>query len=475
MIISALSAAVILLISCKMQAQNDNSQWAIVNVSDAFLRAEPRYTSECVSQTRMGTLVQVLERKGYWVRIQTPEPYEGWVNELALAPTRELSPEEQKASKMYGATLKPMTRKEAEKYLKAPKYICIQNIPEQNLLMGNMVKTDTPAQGMVDFREWAEAEAAETDEAKIRDITELAKSFLGCPYLWGGMSPGHFDCSGLTGFCYFLNGILLPRDASQQVKCGVEIPFEQMQAGDLVYFMTMKKHIPHIRKIAGKEELPDVRDVIIMGGSRIAVRTAQLVPDYMNLKIIESDINRCNRLTELVEDRVMIINGDGRDPSLLMSEGIQHTEAFVALSDNSETNILACLAAKRFGVTKTIAEVENIDYINMAEKLDIGTVINKKKIAASHIYQMMLDADVTNVKCLTFANADVAEFNVMEGAKITRSLVKDISLPRGVTIGGLIRDKEAILVTGSTQILPGDHVVVFCLEGMIKTIEKYFN
>ena len=250
---------------------------------------------------------------------------------------------------------------------------------------------------------------------------------------------------------------------------------DTMQAGDLVYFMTMKKHIPHIRKIAGKEELPDVRDVIIMGGSRIAVRTAQLMPDYMNLKIIESDMERCEQLTELCDDKVMIINGDGRDPSLLMSEGIKHTEAFVALTDNSETNILACLAAKRFGVTKTIAEVENIDYINMAEKLDIGTVINKKKIAASHIYQMMLDADVTNVKCLTFANADVAEFNVMEGAKITRNPVREISLPRGVTIGGLIRNNEAILVTGSTQIQPGDHVVVFCLEGMIKTIEKYFN
>ena len=250
---------------------------------------------------------------------------------------------------------------------------------------------------------------------------------------------------------------------------------DTMQAGDLVYFMTMKKHIPHIRKIAGKEELPDVRDVIIMGGSRIAVRTAQLMPDYMKLKIIESDMERCERLTELCDDKVMIINGDGRDPSLLMSEGIEHTEAFVALTDNSETNILACLAAKRFGVTKTIAEVENIDYINMAEKLDIGTVINKKKIAASHIYQMMLDADVTNVKCLTFANADVAEFNVIEGARITRSQVKDISFPRGVTIGGLIRNKEAIIVTGTTQIQPGDHVVVFCLEGMIKTIEKYFN
>lgn len=250
---------------------------------------------------------------------------------------------------------------------------------------------------------------------------------------------------------------------------------DTVQAGDLVYFMTMKRHIPYIRKIAGKQELPDVRDVIIMGGSRIAVRASQMAPEYMNLKIIESDLNRCNRLTELVDDKVMIINGDGRDLSLLTSEGISHTEAFVALTDSSETNILACLAAKRLGVTKTIAEVENIDYINMAEKLDIGTVINKKKIAASHIYQMMLDADVSNVKCLTFANADVAEFNVKAGSKITRSQIKDIKLPKGVTIGGLIRNKEAILVSGNTKIIENDHVVVFCLEGMIKSIEKYFN
>ena len=240
LIISILSAAVFMLMSCRAQAQNhkidDNTQWAVVNVSDAFMRAEPRYGSECVSQTRMGTLVQVLERKGYWARIKTPEPYEGWVNELALAPTRELSPEEQKETKLYGATLAPMSRKEAEKYLKAPKYICIENIPEQNLLMGNMVKTDKPLQGMMDFRKWAEAEAAETDEAKIDQIIALAKTYLGCPYMWGGMSPGHFDCSGLTGFCYFMNGILLPRDASQQVQCGIEVPFEQMQKGDLVFF-----------------------------------------------------------------------------------------------------------------------------------------------------------------------------------------------------------------------------------------------
>lgn len=244
---------------------------------------------------------------------------------------------------------------------------------------------------------------------------------------------------------------------------------------DIVYFTTTKKYIPYIRKIAGKENEADIRNVMIMGGSRIAVRTVQYMPEYMRTKIIESDFNRCNRLTELVDDKVMIINGDGRDMELLLEEGIKNTEAFVALTGNSETNILACLAAKRLGISKTIAEVENIDYISMAESLDIGTVINKKFIAASHIYQMMLDADVSNVKCLTFANADVAEFTVKAGSRITRSQVKDVGLPKGATIGGLIRNGEGILVTGNTTIMENDHVVVFCLGMMIKKLEKFFN
>ena len=246
-----------------------------------------------------------------------------------------------------------------------------------------------------------------------------------------------------------------------------------IKLNDIVYFTTTRKYIPYIRKIAGKEDYADVRNVMIMGGSRIAVRTAQYVPDYMQVKIVDNDISRCNRLTELLDDRTMIINGDGRDMDLLIEEGLKNTEAFVALTGNSETNILACLAAKRMGVDKTVAEVENIDYIGMAESLDIGTVINKKMIAASHIYQMMLDADVSNVKCLTFANADVAEFTVKAGSKVTKHLIKDLGLPKGTTIGGMIRNGEGILVTGDTQVNAGDHVVVFCLSMM--KIEKYFN
>ena len=250
---------------------------------------------------------------------------------------------------------------------------------------------------------------------------------------------------------------------------------DAIRLNDIVYFTTTRKYLPYVRKITGKEDYVDVRNVMIMGGSRIAVRTAQYVPDYMQVKIVDNDLNRCNRLTELLDDKTMIINGDGRDMDLLVEEGLKNTEAFVALTGNSETNILACLAAKRMGVSKTVAEVENIDYIGMAESLDIGSVINKKMIPASHIYQMMLDADVSNVKCLTFANADVAEFTVKEGSLITKHPVKDLGFPKGVTIGGLIRNGEGVVVMGNTQIQPGDHVVVFCLSMMIKKIEKFFN
>lgn len=250
---------------------------------------------------------------------------------------------------------------------------------------------------------------------------------------------------------------------------------DEIKLYDIVYFTTTRRYVPYIRKIAGKEEYPDVRSVMIMGGSRIAIRTAMYVPDYMQVKIIESNPDRCNYLTSVLPEKVMVINGDGRDLDLLVEEGLKTVDAFVALTGNSETNILACLAAKRMGVQKTVAEVENIDYIGMAESLDIGTVINKKLIAASHIYQMMLDADVNNVKCLAFADADVAEFTVKEGSRITQGKVKDIGLPKCATIGGLVRDGEGQVVNGNTQIQAGDHVMIFCLSMTIKKIEKFFN
>ena len=251
--------------------------------------------------------------------------------------------------------------------------------------------------------------------------------------------------------------------------------YDELKLYDLAYFMTTRNYIPYIRKIVGKEHYVDVKNVMIMGGGRTAVRAVKKMPEYMECKIVEIDENRCEYLNDILDDKnALIIHGDGRDIPLLNEEGIRSTQAFVALTGNAETNILACLTAKRLGVRKTVAAVENVDYVSMAESLDIGTIINKKAIAASYIYQMMLDADVMNVRFLMNANADVAEFIAKEGAKVTQKPVKDLGLPIGVTIGGLVRKDEGMLVSGNTQIEPGDSVMVFCHNVNMKKIEKYF-
>lgn len=251
---------------------------------------------------------------------------------------------------------------------------------------------------------------------------------------------------------------------------------DELKLYDMAYFMTTRQYIPFIRKIVGKEHYVDVKNVMVMGGGRTAVRAVKTMPEYMNVKIIEANDQRCDRLNELLDDdRALIIHGDGRDVSLLQEEGIRSTQAFVALTGNAETNILACLTAKRMGVRKTVAMVENEDYVNMAESLDIGTIINKKAIAAGHIYQMMLDANVHNVRFLMNANADVAEFIPQEGSKITQKAVKDMRLPYGMTIGGLVRNGEGYLVSGNTRINAGDSVMVFCHSINMKKIENLFN
>ena len=251
---------------------------------------------------------------------------------------------------------------------------------------------------------------------------------------------------------------------------------DELKIYDMVYFMTTRNYIPYIRKIVGKEHYVDVKNVMIMGGGRTAIRAAKTLPDYMNAKIIEIDEKRCEYINEMVDtDRVMVINGDGRNLPLLLEEGVRNTQAFVALTGNAETNILACLTAKRLGVRKTIAMVENLDYASMAESLDIGTIINKKAIAASDIYQMMLDADVANIRFLMTANADVAEFTAMEGSKVTKKKVYELDLPHGTTIGGLVRQGEGQLVSGNSQIQAGDIVVVFCHNVNMNRLEKFFN
>lgn len=247
---------------------------------------------------------------------------------------------------------------------------------------------------------------------------------------------------------------------------------DYVRDGDIVYFTTRREYVNELADVCGKKRRK-IKDVMIMGGTRIAIQLAQQGAGHYNFKIIESDRARCLKLSERCPE-AQIVCGDARDVETLRDEGIADMDAFIALSESSEANILTCLAAKEAGVPKTIAEVENIQFISAAEGLNIGMAVNKKLLASSRIVQILLDADSASPKCLALADAEVAEIEVKPGSKITKAPVKDLHLSRDMTIAGLIRDGKGEMVTGATHIQAGDRVLVFSLNGMLHNVEKLF-
>lgn len=290
--------------------------------------------------------------------------------------------------------------------------------------------------------------------AKIRDNAAIINKYL-------------YDLSQGERFYHI---VAIKRDSETIIPRGSD----RILAGDIVFFTTTPEYVPDIQAFAGKDNI-NINRITIMGGSRIATKVCKNLPDSIQIKLIEKDKEKSYRLAEKARSNVMVLNGDGRNTALLVGEHIKDCDAFIALTSNSEANILACVTAKSLGVPKTVAEVENTDYIQMAEKLDIGTVINKKLIAASHIYQFLLNADVSTVKSMTFANAEVAELVARPRSRVTRKPVKDLNLPQDMTLGGKIRDGVVDIIDGNTQIEAGDHVVVFCLDSAMRKIENYFN
>ena len=249
---------------------------------------------------------------------------------------------------------------------------------------------------------------------------------------------------------------------------------DEIREGDILYFTTTRPYIDEIRTICGKREYR-IRKVMVMGGGRIAVRLVHLAAGRWDFTIMDDDMDVCRRLPEKCSGcGVNIIHGDARNSDVLTEENIASMDAFVALTDFSETNILACLTAKEFHVSKTVAEVENIQFISEAEELNIGTIINKKLLASSKIFELLLAADESTSKFLALADAEVAEIDARPGSKITRAPVMELKLSRDMTIAGLIRDGKGMLVSGRTQIMAGDHVLVFCLAGSIHKVEKLF-
>ncbi len=243
--------------------------------------------------------------------------------------------------------------------------------------------------------------------------------------------------------------------------------------GDQVYFITTKQGVEELYKLTGKKK-EEIKNVMILGGSKIGYKAARdLCLKKFNVKLIEKNKDKAFDLADELPN-ALVINGDGRNVELLEEESLESMDAFIAVTGNSETNIMSCLVAKSKFIKKTIAMVENMDYFQLSHSIGIDTLINKKLLAANNIFRHIRKGEVVALMRLNNLNAEILEFVVKPDSRVTGSVIRELDFPKTATIGGVIRDGEGIIALGGFEIRPGDRVVVCCLPEGIPKIERLF-
>ena len=248
---------------------------------------------------------------------------------------------------------------------------------------------------------------------------------------------------------------------------------EQFQENDVIYVITCQDALQEVLDLSGQTNV-QVKNMMILGGSRIGVRIAREMQESVNIKLVEYNQEKAYRLAEQL-DKTLIIGEDGRNTDVMQEEGLPNMDAFVAVTGRSETNILAAMLAKRMGVKKVIAEVENINYIRLAESIGIDTIVNKKLITASNIFRFTMSTDVQAIKCLTGSEAEVLEFIVKPNSPATKCRIRDLELPADTIIGGIVRGDKVFIAVDNTEIRPYDRVVVFAMPESVTKVGRYFN
>ena len=244
---------------------------------------------------------------------------------------------------------------------------------------------------------------------------------------------------------------------------------------DLVFIISTREGMNMLMRYIGKQDI-EVKNVMILGGSHIGEMLAmQLGKQVDSVKLIEMDKEKCMDLSEKTPSNVTVVNGDGRNSDFLIEESIRDYQAFVAVTNNSETNILACVAAKNLGVERTIAEVENLEYIKLAERMGVDAVVNKKLITAGRIFKLTLSNKVRFIKYMSGTDAEVLEYIVAPNTMITQKTLKDMQFPKGAIVGGVIRGNESFIAVGDTQIQAYDRVAVFALPEVVKEVDRFFK
>lgn len=243
--------------------------------------------------------------------------------------------------------------------------------------------------------------------------------------------------------------------------------------GDQVYFITSDEGVEELYKLTGMRR-QEIKNVMILGGSKVGIKTAKdLCEKKFNVKLIEKIKEKAFDIADLLP-HALVINGDGRNVELLEEENLESMDAFIAVTGNSETNIMSCLMAKSKGIKKTIAMVENTDYFQLSQSIGVDTLINKKLLAANSIFRHVRKGKVLALTRLNNLNTEILEFEVKATSLVTGKKIKELDFPREASIGGVIRNGEGIIALGDFRIVQGDKVVVCCLPKAISKVEKLF-
>lgn len=242
---------------------------------------------------------------------------------------------------------------------------------------------------------------------------------------------------------------------------------------DQIFVISKSGAIEQVLKLAGKEDIK-FENIMILGGGKIGRKVASAISDRMKVKLIDSNPEKAYELADSLPN-TLVISGDGRDIDLLAQEGIVDVDAFVAVTEDAETNIISCLLAKHLGVKKTIALVDKVEYVPLTQTIGLDSLINKKLIAANNISRYIKRGELLSYASLEGIDAEVMEFKAISGSDITKDKIKDVDFPKGAIVGGLVRGEESIIATGETQIKSGDSVVVISLPDKVLEVEKLFK
>lgn len=245
------------------------------------------------------------------------------------------------------------------------------------------------------------------------------------------------------------------------------------EEGDMVYVISGRSSVKEVTAFSGKPNI-DVKNLMILGGSRIGRRIAKALQNEIDIKLVDYNPEKAYKLAEML-DNTLVIAEDGRKSEVMIEEGLDKMDAFVALTGRAETNILAAMLAQRMGVKKVIAEVENLNYINLAESIGIDTIINKKLVTASNIFRFTMSTDVQAIKCLTGSDAEVLEFIVKPNSPATKARIRDWGLPEDVIVGGIVRGDKAFIAVGNMEVNPYDRVVIFAMPASVSKVGYFFN